>query len=96
MASYHTMHFGMFGGAIPRDMDGYTHTTARDWFFAPMDWGPEYDPDADFESFWRKCEELAGRSREEIAIAERLLARWQIENARGEYVVPAEESGVPA
>lgn len=73
MTSYHVMNFGKFGGNIPRDLQSYTHTTPQEWAKSPNDWGPT-------GRSVELCKELAERSREEIAKAEKALAQWQAEN----------------
>lgn len=70
MASYHVNNFGKFGGNIPRDLQGFTHTTPEEWGAAPMDWGG-------CGAMVEDCEDLAERSIRAIDAAENALARWQ-------------------
>ena len=36
---FHSTNLGKFGTHVPRDLDGYAHTTIAGWLHARMDWG---------------------------------------------------------
>lgn len=65
--SFHVSNFGAFGGALPRDMDGYCHLTAAGWLAAPMD--GEIDAE--------QAEEMAQAARDAVAAAEAGLDEWR-------------------
>jgi hypothetical protein len=74
MASFHRHNFGMYGGGIPVDLDGYTHTTAREWLAAPMDTG------TDGALTDEQAEDLAAQAVEAIEVAEMAISAWSGED----------------
>ena len=76
MASYHVSNFGSFGGNIPADEDGFTHTSVQGWLHAPVDWGYP-DPGYAWKKEWAR--EAAAKARDEIASAERAIEQWRRE-----------------
>lgn len=70
MSSFHISNFGGSCGHMPRDLDGFIHTTAAEWLRAPMD-------AADGPMTLEQAEELAWVSREEIEAAEAEIVAWQ-------------------
>lgn len=71
--TFHTTNYGRFADGIPTDIDGYAHTTAREWMAAPMDWGTN----APRSCRLTVCAEKARETREQLKSADAALAEWR-------------------
>jgi hypothetical protein len=67
--SFHVTRFGMFGGHLPVDLDGYCHLTVQGWMDAPMD--------AAIRMTRKYARELAREARRAVRRAERAIERWR-------------------
>lgn len=68
--SFHHTTYGARAAGMPRDLDGYVHTTAAAWLAAPMD-------SAGGPMTAGQAEELAEQARAAVRAAEASLALWR-------------------
>jgi len=66
--SFHTTNYGMFAGGLPRDMNGYCHTTVAEWQRA----GFSRD----------EARDLARQAKAAIREADAALEKWRNGGAR--------------
>ena len=74
MASTHVSNFGYYGQSIPHDLQGFTHTTIREWAGASIDGGAGHMSRAELRAWAR---ERAAESRQAIRAAEAQLSHWR-------------------
>lgn len=78
-ASIHVSNFGSYGGNIPTDLDGYTHTTAKGWLDAlsagRVDTGTESVADLGEWQEWAEAQ--ASAARDAVGAANDELQRWR-------------------
>jgi hypothetical protein len=67
--SFHVSRYGMFGGNLPADLDGYCHLTPRGWLGARMD--------AAIRMTKELARELAREARRAVRRADRAIERWR-------------------
>jgi hypothetical protein len=67
--SFHVSRYGMFGGNLPRDLDGYCHLTVKGWLGARMD--------AAIHMTKKLARELAREARRAVRRADRAIERWR-------------------
>lgn len=72
--------YGMFGGSIPTDREGYSYTTQAGWMGANMNWGPVGSGRGSRAYRLEYCRGLAKQTREAVKAADRALAKWREEN----------------
>ena len=77
MAGFHKYNLGRFGESLYADMNGYVHTSIREWMTAPVDLGSEKLTRKQLRG-WAK--EQAAASRKQIALAEIGVAEWIMSN----------------
>jgi len=75
--SFHITNYGSFGGSIPRDIDGFAHTTQAGWMRANIDEGGMRNTRP---VRLAHCKELATRTRDAVKAADRRLAAWRSRN----------------
>lgn len=78
MSRFHQSNLGRFGHNLTADMDGYVYTTISEWMAANVDFGSETMTRRQLRD-WARGQ--AAESRQQVADAERGLAKWQRENA---------------
>jgi NAD(P)H-dependent FMN reductase len=69
--TYHVSTWRRCGQYLPKDLDGYTHTSIREWLAAPLYCGAERRYDC--------ARELAREAREAIAEADAAVSAWRRE-----------------
>jgi len=67
--SFHISRYGMFGGHLPADLDGYCHLTVEGWLNARMD--------AFTHMTKELARELAREARRAVRRADRAIERWR-------------------
>jgi hypothetical protein len=67
--SFHVSRYGMFGGHLPADLDGYCHLTVQGWIGARMDAFPPMTKE--------RARELAREARRAVRRADRAIERWR-------------------
>jgi len=72
---FHISNLGKFGTNVPRDLDGYAHTTIQGWLRARMDWGSGSTRSDRLEI----ARDRAQRTREAVKSAEGDLNEWRIQ-----------------
>jgi len=73
--SYHHTTFGIFGAALPTDLDGYVHLTADDWLAAPMAISADDRADTQYRAAWAAG--MAAKANLELSVAQRHINAWR-------------------